>query len=367
MSVILLTLAVLAIAITVFIFSMDPNKLKPSIIAEVKKQTGYNMTIDGRLTWSLYPLLGIKIEHMTLTAPSASSPFLDLRGVNIASEFKQILRGTQKLKGDVRIDDMRLAKLHMQNAYIGIDWQNQMLTLMPVKASLYDGKLDGVVHGSHLFAVPRWDWNMHASSVQIKPLLADVSDGNTKLQIDGLGEINMKAETQGKTKDSLLMNLNGNGNFALHNGSVLGTDINFLIESADALMSRRLMPTQNMNQTQFDNLSGSFMLAHGSANISDLQLLSSAFTIKGDGNINLLTQNLDLQLAVSSLKTTTLKGTIPLLVQGDLHSPSVRLDMNAVNAMITREQINKAKAKIQEHVKGLSDKADKFLQKLIGQ
>jgi hypothetical protein len=83
--------------------------------------------------------------------------------------------------------------------------------------------------------------------------------------------------------------------------------------------------------------------------------------------VNLVAQNLDFQLDVSPLKALALKGSIPLVIRGDLQSPSIGLNMNAVNAMVTKEQINKAKAKIQEHVKGLSDKADKFLQKFLGQ
>ena len=61
-SILVLLVLISVLAIGSFLFFMDPNKLKPVIIEETKKRTGYQLAIDGVLSWSFYPNLAIKID-----------------------------------------------------------------------------------------------------------------------------------------------------------------------------------------------------------------------------------------------------------------------------------------------------------------
>ncbi|OGT65104.1 MAG: hypothetical protein A3J38_09910 [Gammaproteobacteria bacterium RIFCSPHIGHO2_12_FULL_45_9] len=61
----------IVIAAILLVTLVSPNRFKPLIIEKVKQQTGRDITIDGNLSWSFFPNLGVKIGHATLSNPSA--------------------------------------------------------------------------------------------------------------------------------------------------------------------------------------------------------------------------------------------------------------------------------------------------------
>ncbi len=54
-SVLLLIVFVGVLAVVCLYIFIDPNKLKPVIIEEVKNQAGYDLNIEGNLSWSFIP------------------------------------------------------------------------------------------------------------------------------------------------------------------------------------------------------------------------------------------------------------------------------------------------------------------------
>src|SRR3990167_222106 len=136
--ILLLIILIGGLAIGVLIFSVNPNKLKPVIVSEVNKKTGYRLVIDGNLSWSFYPRFGIKIIHMTVTDPHQSAPFADLRNVNIATDFSQLWQSNKKLQGTIYIQEARLTNLMLQKIQIELHWLSPHLTLAPIVASFYD-------------------------------------------------------------------------------------------------------------------------------------------------------------------------------------------------------------------------------------
>ncbi len=360
LSIILLLIVVSIFAIACLVYFFDPNKLKPVIAAEVQRQTNYELTIDSKLSWTLYPTLGISIPHMTLRAPQQTAAFIDLSDVTIATDFKQLLKGTEKLEGDVHIKELKLMNLHAESARIGIKWQDQILTLSPLTTNLYKGSLEGIVHGKNFSSQPNWDWNVQMKQVQLKPLLEDVNGVDSKIKIDGLGDLNFQATATGKAKDTILNSTDGTLTFSLNNGAVDGVDINYMIQTADAIISKQPIAPPANNQTAFSSLTGSMLIKNGVAQTDNLLLTSSSFTTKGQGQFNLMNQTMNLTLQVSPLNTTKIKGTLPILITGDIHSPSIKLDTAALDTDMVKDQLEKAKSKVQE-------KADKFLQKILGQ
>lgn len=61
---IVVLLAILAAILLVTFVS--PNRFKPLITEQVKKTTGRQLTIDGDLSWSFFPVIGVKVGHATL-------------------------------------------------------------------------------------------------------------------------------------------------------------------------------------------------------------------------------------------------------------------------------------------------------------
>ncbi|MGD2053207.1 MAG: AsmA family protein [Gammaproteobacteria bacterium] len=57
---------VLLLALAALIFTFDPNNYKDQITAQVEKQTGRDFAIDGDISLSIFPWIGVKVENVKL-------------------------------------------------------------------------------------------------------------------------------------------------------------------------------------------------------------------------------------------------------------------------------------------------------------
>ena len=346
----------------------DPNQLKPVLTNEVLKRTGYKLVVDGDLSWSIYPQLGVKAAHITLTAPGKQQPFVDLRRVNIAVAPMQLLRGISQLRGEVHITEVTLLNVHATSALVGLHWQDNVLTLRPIQASMYGGSMNGMARGKDFSSSPAWNWDVVLSHVDVQPLLLDANGSDAKLKLAGVGQVRINASTQGNTTNEMLSNLNGSTDFSLQNGKVEGVDLNYLLKTADALYNKKQIEVpQDIHQTAFDSFTGSMLINNGLAQTSNLLMNSSAFTVKGQGNLNLPHQSLELTLQVASQQELISQWEIPVLVTGEVKKPDVRLDMRELNKQIASRELDQIKDKVKDKIKEkIPGKAGEYLQNLLG-
>lgn len=366
--IVLLFVIVCVLALAALYMYADPNKLKPVITSEVLKRTGYRLEIDGNLSWSLYPQVGVKAAHLTLTAPNEKRAFMDLQRVHIAVELPQLLRGVNKLRGEVHIASVKLMNVRASGALVGLHWQDKTLTLRPIQASMYNGSLSGMVRAKDFATVPSWNWDVTLSHVDIKPLLRDANGDRSSLKLSGTGQVRINASTQGDAKDAMLSNLNGAVDFSLTNGIVEGVDLNYLLKSADALLNRKTVELpENIKQTAFESLVGSALINNGLAQTNNLLLTSSAFKVKGQGSYNLPRESIDMALKVESQQELNTQWEIPVLVTGAVARPDVRLDMREINKQIASRELARVKEKVKDKIKeNIPGKAGEVLQNLLG-
>ncbi|MFZ2315985.1 MAG: AsmA family protein [Gammaproteobacteria bacterium] len=367
LSVLVLLVLILVIAIVSASFLIDPNRLKPILINEVAKKTDYNLAIDGALTWSFYPLLGVHVEHMTLSAPKQTTPFLDLNDVTVATKLADLLQSKDKVSGELRIASVNLGKLHLEKAAVDLHWENQVVTLSPIKAQLYDGYFTGVAHGAALSSTtPKWDWDVVIDQVQIKPLLEDVNGADSKVKLSGVGRVALKASAQGSSKQAIFATLNGLGSVDVQHGSVEGVDLNYFVQTADALINKQpINPPASIGETVFDSLNGNIVIKNGVVGTNDLLLQAPSLKAiaAGEINLNYSTMNLALNVSPQNVKT---EWEIPVLIIGDIARPDVRLDMTEVNKFLVKQNLEKVKDKISKEIEKVPGEAGKFLKKLLG-
>lgn len=365
----LVLIAVIAACALAALYMMaDPNKLKPVITSEVLKRTGYHLVIDGDLSWSLYPQVGVKAAHITLTAPDQNKPFLDLRRVHIAVELSQLLRGVNKLSGEVHITEVTLMNVHATSALVGLHWQDNILTLRPIQASLYDGSMNGMARGKDFSGEPSWNWDVTLSHIDMKPFMRDANGDHSKLTLSGTGQMRINASTQGDTRNKMLSNLNGVTDFNLTNGSVEGVDLNFLLQTADALINKKAVELpEKIDATHFDSLAGSLLINNGLAQTNNLLLTAPAFKVRGQGNYNLPHETLNLTLQVVSQDELNMQFEIPVLITGAAAKPDVRLDMREINKQVATQELDRVKSKVKDKIKEhIPGEAGEALQKLLG-
>jgi len=366
-NILVIVVVVIALFITALCLFVDPNRLKPIITAQIASQTGYQLAINGNLSWSFYPRVGVKADSMQVTAPKQNTPFITVQGVVLSTEFMKLLQGKSNLSGGVHIKQLVLNNLHAQNVSFDLLWENGVLTISPLSAVLYDGWMSGIVHGKDLNKSPHWDWDVQFSRVQLKPLLRDLNQKQTKLTVDGVGQLRMNAETNGTTKDDMLRNLQGDVKYAVTKGAVIGIDLNYLVTTAEQLINRQpVSAPDSAMQTDFESFTGSMKVSRAIATTSDTVLVAPTFTVKTAGDINLAHQSIDYALTVIPQQLEKTKWNIPVLIIGSLQDPTIKLDMLKIKGMMATEQFEKIKAKAEDKLKELSPKIDNFLQKVLG-
>jgi AsmA protein len=83
------------VSVGVLITFVSPNTFKPIISAQVLKYTGRQLTIDGDLSWTIYPYLGFKVGHMTLHNPAGfqNKSFAEITNATVGVKILPMLHG----------------------------------------------------------------------------------------------------------------------------------------------------------------------------------------------------------------------------------------------------------------------------------
>lgn len=368
-SIIGLLIIISVLAVCSVIYFVDPGKLKPVIIAEVKKETGYVLSIEGDLSWSFYPRISVKIQHLLIYAPDQKQPFIDAQDVRMAADLMALLHSTEKLQGDIWISSIQLATIHAENVSATLNWENKTLILNPIKAFLYEGTLEGTASGRDFNAIPHWEWSFYGQGLQMKPLLQDMNGGESKMTISGIGSVKLQAETSGHSREQMLRKLNGSSEFSLINGAVEGIDLNYFIQAANALLNEEATTEPvNSKKTEFSQLTGSVIIKNGIVDSNNMLLTAPAFTAKAQGTIELVSRTLDFNIQVKpQLENAKIHWQIPVVVTGDLNHPEMRLDRMEIQGMLAGKELEKIKQKaVQEINKHVHGKAREILQNLLG-
>ncbi|TLF47524.1 AsmA family protein [Halomonas urmiana] len=88
----------------------DPNDLKPRLIEVVREHSGLELTLDGPLSWSFYPRLGVGVQQAEARLPDQaddSPPFAALSHAEVSLAFTPLLRGEIAIDG-LTLDDLYL-------------------------------------------------------------------------------------------------------------------------------------------------------------------------------------------------------------------------------------------------------------------
>lgn len=368
LAIFILLIVVMGLALLAVVIFINPNKLKPVIAEEVLNRTGYQLIFDGKFKWSFYPNLGVSVDKMKLKLPQESQAFIELQQVTIFTRLGDFWRDYKKLSGDVLIKDVFWLKVHAKDTQFRFHWQNHSVRFDPIIATLYNGTLTGSILGSEMNINPKWNFKAAVHGLNVKPLLQDISGQSSKLMLSGTGQFEIEGKTQGHTKAESLEYLNAHVSFDVANGILSGININYLVQSADALLNDQSIPAPpSLNQTNFSRMSGSFGIENGIAQTEDLTLLSDSFLTKGKGNINLPSETINFDLKIQPHQTTQLLWDIPVLIVGDLHHPTIKLDTKEIEKILARKALERIKKEVQQKIKKeVPGKTGEFLQNLLG-
>ncbi|WP_456268399.1 AsmA family protein [Kushneria sp. AK178] len=104
-------LGLLAVAVVIYATTfLDPNDLKPRLADAVRERTGLELSLNGPLSWTFYPRIGITVEDASARLPDQSdddAPFAAFRQAEARIRFAPLLTGNIEVDG-FTLDGLRL-------------------------------------------------------------------------------------------------------------------------------------------------------------------------------------------------------------------------------------------------------------------
>ena len=264
-------------------------------------------------------------------APSAAAPRknegwstepLDLSGLRSANA--DLTLGVEGLLiRKIKIGQSRLA-VHLKDGKLAAD-----LT----ELALYQGQGKGHVALDGSGKVPGVNFEMTLNGVQAELLLKDAMDIDRLL---GTGQAQIQVSGSGVSQAALIQALNGKGAVKVENGAIKGVNLAAMMRNVgSAFLDAQAGRSE---QTDFSELSGSYVIANGILTNKDLSLLAPLLRVSGAGTVNLPQRSMNYRLEPRIAATTQGQGgrqdagglELPVVVSGPWDNLSYKPDLSGV-------------------------------------
>ena len=228
-----------------------------------------------------HPQLTVSLQADQLSNLEMQSWFLDAKG-----ESKPIA-----ITGDIAVGKMQLNDLTLEDLKSGLTLRDKVLTLDPLSAAVYGGRLTGSATVNLKTQPAVFDLNTHLDRIEAEQLLA----ATTPLRRVVTGPLTADAQLQFSPKpgEDFARTLAGTIQFQLTPGRLLPFN---LLNEMNAL--GKFMKTFNANSanTPFLGLKGQFQINNGVAETQDLRLELDRAAALITGSLNLADQTLNLRM-----------------------------------------------------------------------
>ncbi|MDR3410081.1 MAG: AsmA family protein [Formivibrio sp.] len=254
-------------------------------------------------------------------------------------------------EGSVRIGELILQKLHINNLAFKLAATKRKMVLDPLSATIYEGQLTGRAEVDASRHVPVFHLQQKLSDMNINPLLADVLATS---RFEGRGFLDLDVAAVGKKLSDLRRTAGGNVRVQLRKGAIRGIDVEAVLRAAanqlKQMGGQATAQPANLNaRTHFSELNASLSLKHGVASNSDLNMSAGVLKLVGSGVVDLGSGTLDYLVKASANpkvpELSDLVGlTLPIQFSGLLASPEYKVDYASLKEqLLARKKAAEAK------------------------
>ena len=298
-------------------------------------------------------------------------------GAAAATEIPLDTLRALNLEGMTTIGQLKVSNLKLSDISHTLSAKQGLIKMHPITAKLYGGQYSGNVlldaRGEQLTV----SVDESLQTINAGPLLKDFMDTDI---LSGVGTLQAKLTATGQTPDDITKTLNGNVGFSFANGAVNGFNLAQLIRKAKAkLKGQALSPEDELRSTDFSELTGTLNIKNGLIDNPDLSAKSPFFRIEGNGQANLVSQELDYLVKAVIVGTpegqegkelTDLKGlNLPVHLKGSFLEPDWSLDWSKVLESKAKADVeakkSAAKAKAEEKVEATKEKTKEKLEEQL--
>jgi AsmA protein len=170
-----------------------------------------------------------------------------------------------------------------------------LVKLNNFSAKMYDGDIKAHGQVNVRPATPQLSFQQALNKVNIEPALQALNQIDT---VSGLANLNSKLTTKGNSMDSWMRGLNGPVNFNMKQLVVQEINLEHLVCQGIALADGKSMPETTDNTTAIETINGNLLFKDGVLLAQSIKGDMKTLNLKGDGQINPLTEKLDIHLGL---------------------------------------------------------------------
>lgn len=223
------------------------------------------------------------------------------------------------IEADIRVGSLIIPGIQADNLNAQLFADNQRISLSRLKASLYNGNLEGGISMANTNP-PTFHLQQIATNIQIRPLLQDLFDYH---RINGNGNAVIDFSASGTTRQTLMESLKGSLQLNISNGALVGLDMGNILRNAST--NSKLGGYDATVQTPFSRFTMNADIEQGILRHENSELVSDVLFINSSGSTNLATQTLSETLIIRNARNRNAKA-VPLKISGNADNPSVTID-----------------------------------------
>ncbi len=237
---------------------------------------------------------------------------------------------------NLNVRKTRVSHLDIGPSSLGIAFRDGVLNATLGGMDLYDGNASGKLTLDASKPIPAFSGDFRLDGVQARPLLSDAAQFSL---LSGRAKLELKLAGAGNTSEEIKSSLAGQGSVVVSDGAIEGINITELIGSVGAgqIPNMRQGPGA---KTAFSDLGGSFTIANGIAETSNLQMQSPLLKVRAAGTVNLVEDSLDILTQPEIVSgpegrrgANALAGlSVPVRIEGPLQEPRIKPEIKGLFA-----------------------------------
>lgn len=236
--------------------------------------------------------------------------------------------------GKLHVGALQVRGLKLADVRADVKAANGRADIAPHSANLYEGKVAGAL--SLQAEGNRIALKENLTGISIGPLLKDVAQ---KDMLEGRGNIALDVNAAGPTVEAMKKALAGSARVELKDGAYKGFNLAEALRKAKTAFGgskEEKAAADQTKQTDFSEMSASFIIKNGVAHNEDLEVKAPLFRIGGTGDINIGSSSLDYTTKATVVATSKGQGGAELeqlsglTVPVRLHGPfdAIKYDVN---------------------------------------
>lgn len=256
---------------------------------------------------------------------------------------------------DLSVESLKIQDIEIGASNLIVKLRNGVLRLDLAKMALYGGAGTAKVRIDASKETPTITNSVALSGIEAQPLLAAAAGFD---RLSGKGDLEMNVSAIGASEAALVGSSRGKGAFVFRDGAVKGFNLGAMMRKVEsAFLDSSAGKAQ---QTDFSELTASFVINKGVVQNKDLAMLSPLFRVSGAGTVDMPKRTVDYRVEPKAVASATGQGgakdvagvTVPVLITGPWHDVSYAPDLaGAVTDLV------KDPGKALDAVKGVGDGA----------